>query len=119
MVAFASAVSAMWDICEEAVENEGGKTIDEITKKVCTNECSGKGKCENGTCICNKGYGAEDCSVHLDQVPELLDVGCGYLCDLRKSACDRVVIRSKKLVPDRVKCLSVSIKRIDRFIEQP
>ena len=108
-VAFISAVSAMWDICEEIAGHEGENTKRKITEKRCTNECNWNGKCVNRTCICNKGYGDEDCSIHyLDAVPELLDVGCGYLCDMQKSACDRVAIRSKKLVPDRVKCISVS-----------
>ena len=108
MVAFTAAMQAMWDICEEAVEQKPDDTKKELEAKVCTNECSGNGQCVNGTCICKKGFGTEDCSVVVDQVPELLDVGCGRLCDVRKSECNRVVVRSKNLVPDRVKCRSVS-----------
>jgi len=56
--------------------------------------------------VCNKGFATEDCSVVLNQVPELLNVGCGHVCDVRKADCDTVVVRSKKLVPDRVTCRS-------------
>ena len=100
-------MQAMLDICKEAVDSKPGNVIKELEEKVCPNECSGNGKCIKGACICNKGFGTEDCSVLLNQVPELLNVGCGYFCDVRKSDCDRVVIRSKKLVPDRVKCRTV------------
>ena len=109
MVAFAAAMQAMLDICEEAVAEKPDDTIKEIEDKVCPNECSGNGKCVNGTCVCNTGFTTEDCSVALDQVPELIEVGCGRLCDVRKSDCDRVVVRSKHLVPDRVQCTNVSV----------
>ena len=108
MVAFAAAMQAMRDICAEAVDREPEAAKKEFEEKVCANECSGNGRCVNGTCICHKGFGTEDCSVAVNQVPELLAVGCGQLCDVRMSDCDRVVVRSKNLVPDRVKCRIVS-----------
>ena len=99
-MAFSAAMTAMRDICDDAVEKEPESTITEIEKNLCPNDCSGHGQCVNGTCTCDRGYGTEDCSVHLDQVPELLDVECGVLCDLRKSTCDKVAVKSRKLIPE-------------------
>jgi len=104
VIAFAASMQAMRDICEEAVDGKPDNVKKEFEENVCPNECSGNGKCVKGVCVCNKGFATEDCSVVLNQVPELLHVGCGHFCDVRTSDCDRVVIRSKKLVPDRVKC---------------
>ncbi|XP_048772651.2 von Willebrand factor D and EGF domain-containing protein-like [Ostrea edulis] len=40
------------------------KSIVELfSKKVCMNDCSGKGVCVNGECSCNTGYIGTDCSV--------------------------------------------------------
>ena len=71
MVAFAAAMQAMWDICEEAVDKKPGNTKEELEKKVCPNECSGKGKCVEGKCVCNKGFGTEDCSVPIGKYVQL------------------------------------------------
>ena len=107
MIAFAASLQAMHDICQEAVDKKPDTVKKEFEERVCPNECSGNGRCVKGVCICNQGFATEDCSVVLDQVPELLNFGCGHFCDVRTSDCNRVVIRSKKLVPDRVKCSSV------------
>ena len=100
-------MQAMRDICEEAVDSKPENVKKELEEKVCPNECSGKGKCVKGVCICNRGFGTEDCSVILGQVPELLNVRCGHFCDARASNCEKVVVRSKNLVPDKVKCKTV------------
>jgi hypothetical protein len=36
-------------------------------KKLCPNNCSNHGKCSNGNCNCDKGYGEIDCSLNLNR----------------------------------------------------
>ena len=42
-----------------------------VTENLCPNECSLKGSCQNGSCVCEKGFTAADCSIAADQGPEL------------------------------------------------
>ena len=45
--------------------------VKEIGQLLCPNDCASNGKCVNGSCICNKDYTAEDCSISLYQVPDI------------------------------------------------
>ena len=45
--------------------------VEEIGQLLCPNDCAFNGKCVNGSCICNKDYTAEDCSISLYQVPDI------------------------------------------------
>ena len=45
--------------------------VEEIGQLLCPNDCTFNGKCVNGSCICNKDYTAEDCSISLYQVPDI------------------------------------------------
>ena len=45
--------------------------VEEIGQLLCPNDCASNGKCVNGSCICNKDYTAEDCSISLYQVPDI------------------------------------------------
>ncbi|XP_021365342.1 von Willebrand factor D and EGF domain-containing protein-like [Mizuhopecten yessoensis] len=59
-----------------------------IRKIACPGNCSGAGRCNNGTCDCNKGIGGPDCSIDLSIPPyfeELLDDG---MCDKQRWDCD-------------------------------
>lgn len=42
-----------------------------ITEKLCPNDCSFQGNCSNGTCVCNEGFVAADCSMRYDEIPRL------------------------------------------------
>lgn len=43
--------------------------VEEISELLCPSDCSFNGKCINGSCVCNKDYTAEDCSVSIYQIP--------------------------------------------------
>ena len=45
--------------------------VDEISELLCPNDCAFNGKCINGSCVCNKDYTAEDCSVSIYQIPTI------------------------------------------------
>ena len=48
---------------------ENSILVDEISELLCPSDCSSNGKCINGSCVCNKDYTAEDCSVSIYQIP--------------------------------------------------
>ena len=43
--------------------------VEKIAELLCPNDCTFNGKCVNGSCICNKDYTAEDCSISVYQRP--------------------------------------------------
>ena len=45
--------------------------VQEITERLCPNDCTFKGKCVNGSCVCIKDFTAEDCSVSIYQIPAI------------------------------------------------
>ena len=47
---------------EEEIQQKKNE-IYQLIKKKSVNDCSGHGSCNAGTCICNNGYGGDDCSV--------------------------------------------------------
>ncbi|XP_078310367.1 von Willebrand factor D and EGF domain-containing protein-like isoform X2 [Crassostrea virginica] len=74
-------------------EEEGKPSIaEQIREVVCINECSGHGTCLNGTCDCDEGYGAKDCSMDLNKPPFVYGVNIdeGGLCDRRH--CQKAVV---------------------------
>ena len=46
-------------------------SVEEISELLCPNDCTFNGKCINGSCVCNKDYTAEDCSVSIYQKPTI------------------------------------------------
>ena len=43
----------------------------EIAESLCPNECTFNGQCTNGSCVCNKDYTADDCSISIFQKPSI------------------------------------------------
>ena len=81
MVFAAFAFSSMKAQCEEVAtknmslyeKDESGNMIPPpaVTDNLCPNDCSNQGSCRNGSCVCEEGYTAADCSISVDQGPEL------------------------------------------------
>ena len=46
-------------------------SVDEIGELLCPSDCTFNGKCVNGSCVCNKDYTAEDCSMSIYQIPTI------------------------------------------------
>ena len=51
--------------------DENSISVEQISELLCPNDCTFKGKCINGSCVCNKDYTAEDCSVSIYQKPTI------------------------------------------------
>ena len=60
--------------------------VEEIGQLLCPNDCAFNGKCVNGSCICNKDYTAEDCSISLYQVPDISRLVLFCFCESRFSS---------------------------------
>jgi hypothetical protein len=69
----------------------------ELLNKLCPDECNKNGQCVLGVCKCNPGFTSFDCSIDLNQQPELLDIILSNMCDLRKlSNCSKLILRGDK-----------------------
>lgn len=45
--------------------------VAQVAELLCPNDCTFNGKCVNGSCVCNKDYTAEDCSMSIYQIPTI------------------------------------------------
>ncbi|XP_067664768.1 von Willebrand factor D and EGF domain-containing protein-like isoform X2 [Haliotis asinina] len=59
-----------------------------LSAMTCTNDCSGKGLCQNGRCSCNEGLGGDDCSVDKTQPPIINGISDDGHCDLATDNCN-------------------------------
>ena len=50
--------------------------IEEVAQLLCPNDCTFNGKCVNGSCVCNKDYTANDCSISIYQKPSIARYEC-------------------------------------------
>ncbi|KAK3585814.1 hypothetical protein CHS0354_038331 [Potamilus streckersoni] len=53
----------------------------------CPNECNSHGRCINGTCVCNHGFGSSDCSIDLTAPPPLSGIYNDGQCDTSVENC--------------------------------
>uniref|UniRef100_A0A7M6DKV0 VWFD domain-containing protein n=2 Tax=Clytia hemisphaerica TaxID=252671 RepID=A0A7M6DKV0_9CNID len=69
-----------------------------VGNALCPNDCSGKGKCVNSTCVCDAGYLSTDCSIQTGDKPTLEKVAFNGLCDIRNKDCLRTRVVGKNFV---------------------
>ncbi|XP_046557655.1 uncharacterized protein LOC124266881 [Haliotis rubra] len=88
--------------------NPGAPSVfDTITNNVCPNDCSRRGTCQRGLCVCSAGFGGADCSVDLTQPPQLDEVEDNGHCDLATSSCQRLTVFGLTFLEDvTIKCRS-------------
>ncbi|KAJ8302826.1 hypothetical protein KUTeg_019222, partial [Tegillarca granosa] len=66
-------------------ENGTAPSVMETIQRIaCPNECSEKGQCVKGNCVCINGYGSSDCSLDLNAPPEVngINIDEGGICDV-------------------------------------
>ncbi|XP_078371962.1 von Willebrand factor D and EGF domain-containing protein-like isoform X7 [Oculina patagonica] len=64
----------------------------DIVKLLCPNDCTFNGRCVNGSCICNKGYTANDCAISTKQIPSISMLQGNGVCDRRQRPCRKVTV---------------------------
>ncbi|XP_046568690.1 von Willebrand factor D and EGF domain-containing protein-like [Haliotis rubra] len=83
---------------------------DNVVAEACLNDCSGKGTCTNGDCVCQTNYGGSDCSVDLTTPPRLSETETVVECDTSRDACDVVSVRGETFVDGVSTCLVDEIR---------
>ncbi|ELU07922.1 hypothetical protein CAPTEDRAFT_209896 [Capitella teleta] len=95
--------------CEQSINanvdfysnEEGANITKSIYNLICTNECSGNGECKKGVCVCRGGFSGQDCSVELDQRPEVYQLPNGGVCDtIGTRTCQNSYVTGDKFAGD-------------------
>ncbi|WAR09902.1 VWDE-like protein [Mya arenaria] len=82
----------------ETVPELSEENLKAIENIVCQNECSGNGKCENGTCECYAPFIGTDCSIDSSAPPEMLGIPDEGLCDLQQRPCNIIYVLADDFV---------------------
>ncbi|XP_046336068.2 von Willebrand factor D and EGF domain-containing protein-like [Haliotis rufescens] len=83
---------------------------DIVVAEACLNDCSGKGTCTSGACICQPNYGGSDCSVDLTTPPRLADSDTVETCDMSRDACGVVPVKGETFIEGVSRCLVEEIR---------
>lgn len=76
-----------------------------IKEIACPWNCSSSGRCVNGTCECDVGFGAPDCSIDLSIPPLFEELQDGGMCDKQGWECDAAMAKGDDFVAEgHLKC---------------
>ncbi|XP_053391979.1 uncharacterized protein LOC128554696, partial [Mercenaria mercenaria] len=89
------------------------KTIKEIA---CLNDCFGNGNCSNGTCVCERGYGAADCSLDINKPPRLQGILDDGYCDEKLADCTHIYVFGEIFVGTNLTC---RLKKFTMAVNKP
>ncbi|OWF39498.1 von Willebrand factor D and EGF domain-containing protein [Mizuhopecten yessoensis] len=70
----------------------------DVTSHVCPNQCSRRGTCHEGTCVCHTGYTGNDCSVPVGVAPVASHIRGDGLCDVKDRHCMKVQVIARHLM---------------------
>ncbi|XP_046336082.1 uncharacterized protein LOC124118073 [Haliotis rufescens] len=91
-------------------ETRNMSVYDVVLAEACLNDCSGKGTCTNGDCVCQSNHGGSDCSVDLTAPPRLSEMETVDTCDMSREACDVVSVKGETFVDGVSTCLVEEIR---------
>ncbi|XP_052084362.1 uncharacterized protein LOC127721632 [Mytilus californianus] len=75
-----------------------------IFESTCPRNCSGKGYCTEGKCICNEGAYGEDCSLGINKQPRLIAKAFADNCDRSVKACRKFTVPGIDFIPANLTC---------------
>ncbi|KAH3858727.1 hypothetical protein DPMN_101354 [Dreissena polymorpha] len=96
--------TAQANIAELTALREILSTSQTIKDSFCMNSCSGNGTCKQGTCECNIGFGATDCSIDLVTPPKIVGLLDHGLCDENKTDCSQIVVFGGEFASSNLTC---------------
>ncbi|KAL3848267.1 hypothetical protein ACJMK2_019135 [Sinanodonta woodiana] len=71
---------------------ENATAVLQFNEISCVKNCSGRGECKNGSCVCSDGYLLLDCSLPAGDAPELTDIFGGGACSPLLDDCCRIKV---------------------------
>ncbi|KAL4239800.1 hypothetical protein ACF0H5_000603 [Mactra antiquata] len=78
--------------------------VKELELLACPNECNDQGICKNGTCVCYKGYGGDDCFIDISKPPSSTNFIHGNRCDESNVSCTHISIYGGLFASETVSC---------------
>ncbi|KAJ7322361.1 hypothetical protein JRQ81_018648 [Phrynocephalus forsythii] len=82
----------VWEEGDAHTQGREGLMEELLLTLKCPNLCSRRGRCVEWGCACFQGFTSYDCSVSSDQVPEIIELDNGGLCDVRHYDCTTIRI---------------------------
>ncbi|XP_035829885.1 uncharacterized protein LOC106014199 isoform X2 [Aplysia californica] len=99
--------------------DDGVPKLPPVVDLLCPNDCSNNGNCTNGECLCTDGFAGDDCSVDLSELPTLISIDGGPLCDKRQKNCSSVEIYGLGFIQtDTLRCKLVELRITDSGFEE-
>ncbi|XP_028985902.1 von Willebrand factor D and EGF domain-containing protein [Betta splendens] len=84
--------------CERRLEEEARREElhqEAVAALRCPSACHGNGQCSQRGCVCFPGFGSYDCSALSDQIPEIINLEKGGLCDVRQGGCSLIRVHGQ------------------------
>ncbi|XP_019618496.1 PREDICTED: uncharacterized protein LOC109465581 [Branchiostoma belcheri] len=79
----------------------------------CPNNCSGRGVCEKGQCVCQKGFEGPSCSIETDAPPKAYFIPKEGLCDINSRPCERTPVIGRDFLQSENLTCSLQTAQID------
>ncbi|XP_078584893.1 von Willebrand factor D and EGF domain-containing protein-like [Branchiostoma floridae x Branchiostoma japonicum] len=79
----------------------------------CPGNCSQKGICEKGECICQVGYEGPSCSIESDKPPDAFFIPKEGLCDVNTRPCERTPVIGQNFLESESLTCSLQAAQID------
>eukprot|EP00058_Branchiostoma_floridae_P012007 XP_002597495.1 hypothetical protein BRAFLDRAFT_80499 [Branchiostoma floridae] len=79
----------------------------------CPNNCSGRGICEKGECVCQRGFEGPSCSIETDAPPKAYFIPKEGLCDINTRPCERTPVIGKDFLQSGNLTCSLQAAQVD------
>ncbi|CAH1259099.1 VWDE [Branchiostoma lanceolatum] len=79
----------------------------------CPGNCSQRGICEKGQCICQMGFEGPSCSIETDKPPDAFFIPKEGLCDINTRPCERTPVIGQNFLESRNLTCSLQAAQVD------